>query len=258
MQHLTSLNFEDEDIKSYLQDEVLIINIKNNAFEVVTDLSESAYLFDVLDLAEESEEVKAVFIYNSPGRFGDEEYDIFLKKVFKVNEGNHNKSLGNIEDQSLRIRQINILNHFIARAGSFKKILVLGLQGSVVTPFFGASLAADLRFGSDDMAFSLAHLKYGLHPTGALPFLLPKHVGLGKAKYLLYHGGKIDAKEAQNLNLVNKIFKKETFLESSLKEISSLVKHDTEILTITKKLFHTDSEELQHYFEFETQKTVLK
>jgi len=258
MKRLTSFIFEDEDIKSYLENEILIVNIKKNAFEIGTDLAESAYLFEILDMAEKSPEVKAVFTYNNPGTFGDDEYEIFLKKIFKIENGNANKNFGDIEDQSLRIRQINILNHFINHSVNFKKILVMGLQGGVVTPFIGASLAADLRFASKDMQFSFAHLKYGLHPTGALPFLLPKHIGLSKSKYLLFRGGKINAQEALNMNLVNKVFDQENFLESSLNEIQDLIKHDNEILIITKKLFHINPEELQKYFEYETQRTVLK
>lgn len=257
MKTLDSFNFEDDDLKSYLYNNILIINIKRNAFEIVTDLSESAYLFEVLDIAEKSEEVKVVFVYNNPGCFGDEEYEIFLRKLFKI-ELQEDAHFGHVEDQSLRIRQINILNHFISRSVSFKKLLIIGLQGSVVTPFFGASLAADLRFGTDDMAFSLAHLKYGLHPTGALPLLLPKHVGLSKAKYLLYRGGRVSASEALQLNVVNKLFPKNKFLESAITEIEEILQNDVTILNITKKLFHTNDEELLNYFEFETQRTVLK
>jgi enoyl-CoA hydratase/carnithine racemase len=258
MKHYISLKFEDDDFKSYLENEILVVYIKNNAFEIATDLSESAYLFEILDLAEKSTEVKAVFIYNSPGCFGDEEYEVFLKKIFRVNGDSPAKNFGEIEDQSRRIRQINILNHFIYQSVNFKKLLIMGLQGCVVTPFIGACLAADLRFATNDMQFSFAHLKYGLHPTGALPFLLPKYIGLSKSKYCLYHGGTINAREALDLNLVNKVFTPETFLESSIAEISDIIKYDSEILSITKKLFHINPEELQKYFEYETQKTVLK
>jgi enoyl-CoA hydratase/carnithine racemase len=255
---LTGLEFEDDDIKSFMREDVFVINIKQNAFEVGTDLSESAYVFELLEMAEKSAQAKIVFLYNSPGCFGEEAYDTFLRKIFKTEDNNSIHSINKIEDHTLRIRQVNILNHFIAMACSYKKILVMGLQGSVVTPFFGASLAADLRFASDDMEFSLAHLNYGLHPTGALPFLLPKHIGLSKSKDLLYRGGKISAREALSLNIVNKIFPKEKFFDLALQEISQIIKHDNSILCITKKLFHVKEDELMEYFEFETQKTVLK
>jgi len=258
MTHYTSLAFEDDDFKSYLENEILIVNIKSNAFEIVTDLSESAYLFDVLDLAEKSHDVKAVFIYNSPGCFGDEEYELFLRKILKIDDRKTGDNFAEIADPSRRLRQINILNHFIYQAISFKKLLIMGLQGCAVTPFIGACLAADLRFATENVQFSFAHLKYGLHPAGALPYLLPKYIGLSKSKYLLYHGGRINVQEALDMGLINNIFNQDNFLESCLMEIKDIVKYDSEVLTITKKLFHTDPEELQKYFEYETQKTILR
>ena len=134
----------------------------------------------------------------------------------------------------------------------------MGLQGSVVTPFFGASLAADLLFATEDMQFTLAHLKYGLHPTGALPYLLPKYIGVNKAKYYLYRGGHISSNEALSLGLINKVYSSNSFLNNCLSEIRSIITNDVEVLKITKKLININADEIIKYFEYESKNTVLR
>jgi enoyl-CoA hydratase/carnithine racemase len=258
MNKLQSLNFEDEDLHAFVQQNILIIHIKKNAFEIVTDLSESDHLFALLDLAEKKTEIRAIFIYNTSGVFDDLAYDSFLRKIFNLQKESDETNFANISDQSARKRQINILNHFISYALNYKKILTIGLQGGVVTPFFGASLACDLRFVTPDMKYSLAHLKYGLHPTGALPFLLPQFIGYNSARYYLYKGGTISAEQALKIDLVSKILPSESFVEQCLSTLKTITRYDTEVMTITKKLLNTRADDLQKYFEFEAKNTVVR
>ena len=74
-----------------------------------------------------------------------------------------------------------MIDRIILRLIELKKITYIGLQGEVVTPFFGASLSFDFRFASRDMCFSLAHSQYGLHASGALPFFLPRFLQYSQA-----------------------------------------------------------------------------
>lgn len=252
MKKLASYTFEDADLKSYLQEDFLVIHIQQNAFEIVTDLSESSHLFDLLELVAEDEKVKGVFIFNSPGIFGEEEYDAFLRKVFDLKADDPFSKIATYDKQGIRKRQINILNHFITSTLANSKLIVLGLQGGVVTPFFGASLAADLRFGSSDMSFCLAHVKYGLPPTGALPYFLPRFLGLNHAKDLLFRGGKISAQQALELRLINQILPGENFAQECLEILRGMKHADTKFIRITKQLTNTFARELENYLDFES------
>lgn len=252
MKKLASYTFEDADLKSYLQEDFLAIHIKQNAFEIVTDLSESSHLFDLLELVEGDEKVKGVFIFNTPGIFGEEEYDAFLRKVFGLKADDPFSKIAAYDKQGVRKRQINILNHFITSTLATSKLIVLGLQGCVVTPFFGASLAADLRFGSPDMGFCLAHVKYGLPPTGALPYFLPRFLGLNHAKDLLFRGGKISAQQALELRLINQIVPGGNFVQECLEILRGMTHADAKFIRITKQLTNTYARELENYLEFES------
>lgn len=252
MKKLTSFVSENADLRSYPEGDFLIIEIKQNAFEIVTDLTESSHLFDLLALVNNDPEMKGVFLVNHPGCFSEAEYEAYLRKILKIKDEEEVDSLTTHDRKSIRKRQINILNHFILSAFKMQKLIVIGLQGCVVTPFMGASLAADLRFASEDMSFSLAHITFGLHPSGALPYLLPKYVGLSRAKDLLFRGGQIDAKEALKLGLVSEILPTENFPQACIQELKRMPPIDLHLIKITKQLMNIYAGELEHYFEFES------
>lgn len=251
MKKLTTFTFEDEDLKSYREEEFLIIEIKQNAFEIVTDLSESSHLFDLLTLTENAPDMKGILLINHPGCFGEAEYEAYLKRILKINAGETMDWQAAHEGRSIRKRQINILNQYILNSLRAQKLIIVGLQGEVVTPFMGGSLAADIRFASEDMSFSLAHLTFGLHPSGALPYLLPRYLGISRAKDLLFRGGRISAQKALDLGLINQIFSAGNFLEACLAELKKLQRLDLRVIKITKQLMNIYSEELARYFEFE-------
>ena len=252
MKKLTSFVSENADLKSYPEGDFLIIEIKQNAFEIVTDLTESSHLFDLLSLVDSDPTMKGVFIVNHPDCFSETEYEAYLRKVLKIKNEDEVDGLSALDRQGIRKRQINILNHFILSAFKMQKLIVIGLQGCVVTPFMGASLAADLRFASEDMSFSLAHITFGLHPSGALPYLLPKYIGLSRSKDLLFRGGRIDSKEALKLGLVSEILPTENFPQACIQELKRMPPIDLHLIKTTKQLMNIYAGELEHYFEFES------
>jgi 2-(1,2-epoxy-1,2-dihydrophenyl)acetyl-CoA isomerase len=196
--------------------------------------------------------MKGIFIYNHPDCYSEEEYKAYLKRILKIKESEESDLSAAHSSQSIRKRQINILNQFILNAVKMQKLVVIGLQGCVVTPFFGASLGGDLRFASENMYFSLAHLTFGLHPTGALPYLLPRFTGINRAKDFLFRGGNISAEQALKLGLINQIFPQATFWEDCREELKKLQRIDPHLIKITKQLMNIYADELERYFEFES------
>lgn len=248
MPKIDEFQYEDEVLKTYVEEDIAIINVKCNVFNAITDLAESGKFISLFHIAERAKEIKAILLLNEGGCYNEEEYENFLSRL-QEDEGDHRKSTYEKVD---RTRQINILNRVITQISDFKKISVFGLRENVVTPFFGSSLAADFRFANEDMSFSLAHLRFGVHPGGALPFFLPHYVGHGKAVEILLKGEKIEAKQALELGLITEIFPTEGFEKRCLAEIHKLCQLNTRVINTTKLLLNFSRSDLRRYFDVES------
>jgi enoyl-CoA hydratase/carnithine racemase len=246
-------NFKTAEIHSYLKEDIAVIRIISNIFQAFTDLAESGKLISLIQLAERIPDVKALLIINEPGCMSEEEYDKFLHRILArgIDPYAPEESRGIVQKID-RTREINILNRAIAQLVEFKKIAVMGFQGNIVTPFFGAGLAVDFRYAAQGMSFSLAHLKYGIHPSGALPFFLSQYLGHGKAVEILFQREKITAQEALDMGLLTTILPAQDFEKHCLKEIEKLCHLDTRVIHATKLLANISHIDLRHYFDIES------
>ena len=103
------------------------------------------------------------------------------------------------------------------------------------------------------MLFS--HVKFGLHPSGAVPYLLPKYLNRQVAMNYLLRGGSINAEEALRFNLVNEILPSENFEEDCIKKANDYVYLSMSTLKSTKSLMNINLKELEDYFNIESNYT---
>ncbi|MFC1850105.1 enoyl-CoA hydratase/isomerase family protein [candidate division CSSED10-310 bacterium] len=253
MREPVSLEYEDEKSKRWIDDNIAIFKIKKGIFDSLTDLGRSDSNFSYFDRVEQDKEIQAVLLLNEEGSLGEKAYDRFVKNIFgKTGRRNLYQDV-NFDKRTLRAREINILKRFILKAVELNKIILAGLNGTIVTPFFGVSLAFDFRFAARDTKFSLAHNEYGLHPGGALPFFLPRYVGRSKAIEILFNTREFSAKEAKETGLVNNIFPQDEFEIRCIQETKKIcINTNTNVLRSTKPLINHFNKELEHYLEKES------
>jgi enoyl-CoA hydratase/carnithine racemase len=252
MKEVLTLEFENNEFKCYLDETIAIIKVKCNAFYSLTDLDVSRKILQWFDVLTEEDNIKAVLLLNEKGCYGNTAYEVFLTSItgkdYSVEE--HDK-LSPQERSQIRIREVNVLNSFIMASVNYRRFVVSGLNGTIVTPFFGASLASNFRFISENSVFSLNHAKFGLHAGGALPFFLPKYIGIGKASEYVFNGGEITAKEALEMGLVHKILSEENFDEQCISETKILCKYDRKYIRWTNDLLTPYKNELSDYLHKE-------
>lgn len=249
---VNDFEFENQYLKSYVQDKTAIIKISKNPYEIATDIELSYKLINLIKFADNSEAIHSLLVIPGLSCCDEESYHNFIKSIFI--EGSADKHVPKVKDPGSlkkRTKQINLLNRFILGLMDFKKISVIALQGSIVTPFIGASLAFDFRIASSDMQFSFAHADHGVHPSGALPFFLPNYLTPSESKKYLFMGGKIDTDKALKLNLVDKVFETKEFENKCIEYMNELNRLHVDLVRSTKKLMY-DKEELNEYFEKES------
>ncbi len=94
--------------------------------------------------------------------------------------------------------------------------LIAAVRGYAVGGGLEFALSCDIRIASRDAHFGFPETGVGLTVTSAGTKLISQVVGLGKAKELIFTGDFVDAGEALNIGLINKIVSEDRLLEEAL------------------------------------------
>ena len=252
MKEPISIEFENNAFKVWTDESIAIVKIKSNAFFSLVDIDVSRKVLDWFDLVSETDRINVILLLNEKGCLGNTAYEVFVTELTgKEFKAGHNNILSEHDLVRVRSKEINILNSFIRSSVSYRKLVVSGLNGTIVTPFFGTSLASNFRFASEDMTISFSHAKYGIHAGGALPFLLPKYIGYGKASEYIFRGGEMKAEEALINGLINKIIPSANFDRDCIAESKKLSQWGSRYIKWTKHLLIPYKEDLIKYLRDE-------
>lgn len=110
--------------------------------------------------------------------------------------------------------------HFVKRLANLEKPVITAVNGPAIGAGFGLALAGDYIIASDKASFSMIFVRMGLIPDSASLFLLPRLLGVSKAKEICFSGDSIDAMEAERIGLVNKVVATDQ-LKSATTELAS-------------------------------------
>ncbi len=234
------------------QNEIAIIRIKNNTFDFITDKNLIGDLLDFIDSIHKETEIKALLYYNEPDSFSDEKYSKFINRIMVDCTEKEQSILPIYSKRNIRAREINFVNAIIKKLSQLHIFIVAGIQGTVVTPYTGTAMVADFRYACEGSKFSMAHNKYGLHPSGGLPFFLQNLLNHSQALDIMSRDY-LSAEEALDLGLITKILKKDKFVDQMIMEIKKLTRLKYCTIQHTKRLTNYSRESLSDYFEFEYQ-----
>ena len=125
---------------------------------------------------------------------------------------------------------------------NLKKPIIAAVNGIAAGAGAMLMLASDLRIFSDKARAAFLFVKVGLSGAdmGAL-YLLPRIVGLGKAKELVYFGDTIDAQEAHRIGLANRVVPGDALMEETYKWAKRLKEGPLYALGVTKELFELEA-----------------
>lgn len=232
------------------QDALAIIYVKEKVFDFITDVNLSSQLIDFIDQVDHDAHVKALIFYNAPESFDDDQYDKYIYSIMEKKGGFEKGANACFTEKNVRFREINILNTIIKQMAKSQTLIVSGLQGTVVTPFVGAAMVADFRYASENAVFSMAHNRYGLHPSGGLPFFLSSYLHHSKALEIQMREN-ILANDALDMGLINKILPNKDFINQLIKEINPYLELPFCTIRDTKRLTNFSRKALVEYFEYE-------
>ncbi len=105
----------------------------------------------------------------------------------------------------------------IEGVAAFIKPTIAAVSGYALGGGLELALACDLRIASDKAIFAFPEANFGAIAGAGGPQRLPRLIGTGNAKQMLFTGERFDAQEAYRMGLVNKVVPVESLIEEAKK-----------------------------------------
>ena len=141
-------------------------------------------------------------------------------------------------------RKIELLN----------KVVIAAVNGYAIGGGCELALACDIRIASDNATFSQPESILGITPGFSGTQRLPRVVGMGIAKEMIFSGKFLSADEAYRVLLVNKVVEKDTLLDYCLAIASKITKRSSIAIEYSKKAINLGIEEnIEKGIEIETE-----
>ena len=109
---------------------------------------------------------------------------------------------------------IYIIRNLFTAIEELNKPVIAGVNGIALGGGTELALASDIRIASSKASMGLTETRLAIIPGAGGTQRLPRLVGKGKAKELIFTGQRVDAQEALNIGLVNKICEPKDLMEA--------------------------------------------
>ena len=156
------------------------------------------------------------------------EADGAIRVAILTGAGGHFSAGGDVKSMTRRHTaaegraRVEMLNRFVLRLFNFPKPTIAMVDGFAVGAGCNIALGCDLVIASDRARFGEVFAKIALVPDGGGTWLLPRLVGLARAKELVFTADIIDAARALELGLVNRVVPAAA-LEATTRELAARI-----------------------------------
>lgn len=134
---------------------------------------------------------------------------------------------------------------------NIEKPVIAAINGAAIGGGLEIALCCDIRIAADDARMGIPEVCLGIVPDLGGSQRLPRIVGLGRAKELIFTGKIIDAKEAERIGLVNKVVPAEKLMEATTEMGKDIMDNGLIAVGLSKKIanksFDVDLETLFDY-----------
>ncbi|QGN07001.1 enoyl-CoA hydratase [Halorhabdus sp. CBA1104] len=136
------------------------------------------------------------------------------------------------------------IDDIIRRIVHFPAPTIAAVDGPAFGTGASLALACDLIVASTAGKIGFGFRRLGLAPAGGATYLLPEAVGLATAKELLFTGALLDATQADQYGLFDRVFGVEEFHRGLAQLVGRLVDAPRAVQAATKRTLGADREQL--------------
>ncbi len=147
---------------------------------------------------------------------------------------------------------IKKVGNLVEKIMNMEKPVIAMVNGIAAGAGFNLALACDIIYCSSSARFAQSFAKVGLVPDCGGMYLLPRIVGLHKAKELMFTADIIDADQAYQLGIVNKVIADDDLANTTIQFAQRLESSAPIALGLMKKIINkSDNLDLPSVLEFE-------
>jgi 2-(1,2-epoxy-1,2-dihydrophenyl)acetyl-CoA isomerase len=129
-------------------------------------------------------------------------------------------------------------NPLILQIRALEKPVLAGINGTVAGAALGIALACDLRIAAETAQFFVGFLGIGLAPDSAISLLLPGLIGLGRAAEVTFTNRPIQADQALEWGLINRVAPPEKLREQATTWARELARGPIHAMGLAKRDFN--------------------
>lgn len=220
-----------ERVKVAVEDEVGTITLNDPARKNPLSIEMKEGIIEALDSLDE-EGVRCVVMQGAGDAFcagGDIEQ-------MKESTGEGSEASGTMH------RSHRLSNEIVTGITSLQVPVIMKIDGAAAGGGAGVALAGDVRLASDRATFGFSFRHVGLSIDDGTSYHLPKIVGLGKAKELVFKGETLGADKAHELGLVQQVYPTAEFEERCEEFIQDIATGPTKAIGLMKQLLNRSAE----------------
>lgn len=131
--------------------------------------------------------------------------------------------------------------------------VVMAINGTAAGGGFSFAISGDIVFAAESAKFTLAYSAAGLSPDGSSTYMLPRFIGLRRAKELMLTNRVLSAAEAEAYDIVDKVVPDAELFDAAEAQAKAFAAGPTQAYGAIKKLLDgTFSESLETQMELES------
>jgi len=135
------------------------------------------------------------------------------------------------EDAEIDVSQKKL----VLKMTRLRKPVIAAINGLAIGAGLNIALSCDLIYSADTAEFGTFFMKRAIIPEMGSTYLLPRIVGIHKAKELIFFAEKFSAKDALDMGLINGIFPADQLMEKVKELGQKLAKGPTVSLGLAKQ-----------------------
>src|SRR5574340_374290 len=142
-------------------------------------------------------------------------------------------------EDKLNAMSLDVMNEFISVLNEIEKLekpVIAAINGYALGGGCELALSCDIRFASPNAQLGQPEVTLGICPGWGGTQRLLRIVGPARAKDLIFSGRRVNAEEAMDMGLVNKVFSSEKLLSETKSYARNVAKNSNFAVGISKML----------------------